>query len=212
MKRTPDVRTISQANVDAARRIDSNRIHGTRTGGAEDRVPAPLLVSEEARRRNIIADMETARKQSSEEKTTNRTSRFETFNLRRQEQRKNMVNKTRAAKALKAILSPVPNPTVTTQKQHVVPLLPTSIITPIQLAPPPLKLHSQISKTRNMKTVISPTAPSSTVPLVNNNTAGHQEKEGIRLTKTPSISTVQPQQKDHDLALGPQTRGRHNRK
>jgi hypothetical protein len=86
MKRTPDVRTISQANVDAARRIDSNRIHGTRTGGAEDRVPAPLLVSEEARRRNIIADMETAGKQSSEEKTTNRTSRIETFNLRRQEQ------------------------------------------------------------------------------------------------------------------------------
>jgi hypothetical protein len=93
MKRTPDVRVISQANVDVARRIDNNRIHGIRTGGAEGRVLPPLLFSEEARRRKVIADMETANKQSSEEKKINRTARFEAFKLKQQEQRKKIVHK-----------------------------------------------------------------------------------------------------------------------
>ncbi len=92
-----------------------------------------------------------------------------------------------------------------------VPSLPMSLITPIQQDSTPLKLHSQ-SRQSNKKSVVSPTARSSKVPLINKNIAGHQEKEGIRLTKTPSHSTVQPQQKDQDLILGPQTRGRHNRK
>jgi hypothetical protein len=89
MKHTPLVRTVSQANIDAARRIDFNRIRGRRAGGAEDRIQQPLLINEEQKRRRIISEMEIVGAQSEEQKRDNRN--LQISNRKRKQRKRRLI-------------------------------------------------------------------------------------------------------------------------
>jgi hypothetical protein len=102
MKRTPNIRQVSQANVDAARRIDINRIHGQRTGTAEDRIQPALSLPEETQRRNNIAALTRVRKQNPQEKTENRVVNRQ----RRERQRNRDIERYRQENIYKSILTP----------------------------------------------------------------------------------------------------------
>jgi hypothetical protein len=161
MKRTPDVRLISQANVDAARRMDFNRIHGPRAGGQEDRVLPALLLPEERNRRNLREDMNRARNQSSDEKSAIRKNRMSKLKIRKEKTKQKRINE----RLLKAILSPQ----ITVPKtQEIIPIIHTNSSS--QLAP---------ESTHTRQTSVNEI-----------NSAGHKEKGGIMLTKTPPQSEV----------------------
>jgi hypothetical protein len=161
MKRTPEVRVISQANVDAARRIDFNRIHGARAGGQEDRVQPALSLPEERDRRKLNEDMNRARGQSSDEKSIIRKNRVSKLKIRREKDRQKKITE----RMLKAILSPqlsIP------RQQN------TNSSIQIDSSSQPAPEFTHIRQSSADKT----------------NIAGHKDKGGIMLTKTPPQSEV----------------------
>jgi phage-related minor tail protein len=162
MKRTPLVRTVSQANIDAARRIDFNRIRGERAGGAEDRIQQPLLINEEQKRRRIITEMEIVGAQSEEQKRDNRNLQI---NNRKRKQRKQRLNE-KNAQNLNAILSlPVTETTCISA-----PTTPSHGTHPL----------NTIDLIENKRTDTANTAN------------GYTDQEGIMLSKTPQCAASIP--------------------